>query len=63
MIYVKACPKNPREIIKDGVTHKSPLVMMNIVKLVVNQFSLNAKRAKILRFLVRSISEKILTWK
>lgn len=37
--------KNPKEILKDGVTHKSPLVMMNIVKLVVNQFSLNVKRA------------------
>lgn len=62
MINVKTCPKNPKETIKDGVTHKPPLVMINIVKLVVNQFSLNAKR-KILKFLVRSISEKILTWK
>lgn len=46
MIYVKACPKNPKEIIKYGVTHKSPLVMMYIVKLVVNQLSLNVKTAK-----------------
>lgn len=29
--------KNPNRDRKDGVTHKSPLVMINIVKLVVNQ--------------------------
>lgn len=54
--------KNPKRDRKDGVTHKSPLVMINIVKLVVNHYILNVKR-KILKFLVRSISEKILTWK
>lgn len=46
MIYIKACPKNPKEIIEDGVTHKCPFVMMNREKLVVNKFSLNVKRVK-----------------
>lgn len=43
MMNVKTFPKSQKEIIKDGVTHISPLVMMNIVKLV-NQFSVNVKR-------------------
>lgn len=71
MIYNKACQetknqtnkKNPktqkREIIKE--THKPSLVIMNIVKLVVNQLSLNVRRESL--FLVRRISEKILTCK
>lgn len=57
MIYVKACPKNPKEIIKDGVTHKSPLVMMKL-KLVVNQFSLNVKREKSLSFWLEVLQRK-----
>ena len=46
MILRQGLSKKKEEIIKDGVTHKTPLVMMSIVKLVVNQFSLNVKREK-----------------
>lgn len=36
MVCMKACPK----------TYKSPLVIMNIVKLAMNQFSLKGKNNK-----------------
>lgn len=52
--------KNPTKI-KHRVTNKSP-TRMSIVKLVEKQFGLNVKKRQILKFLVRSISEKVLSW-
>lgn len=47
MVTSRPVQRTPQKnTIKDGVTHKSPLVIVIIVKLVVNQFSLNVKRAK-----------------
>lgn len=60
MIHVKACPKikTPKEILKDGVMHKPPLVMINIVKLVINQFSLNIKKTKSYSFWLEVFQRK-----